>query len=238
LGAQIEILAETGSTNADLAARLRSGERIAEGFWLLADRQSAGRGRQGREWFDGAGNFMGSTVVRPAPGDPLAPSLAFVAGLAVWEAVSHTMAEPAGLMLKWPNDLLLGGAKLAGILLEGVDDAVVVGIGANLTSAPELPDRPTMALSALGPAPDRDSFAAMLAQAFAAECERWRRYGLEPLLARWQSVAHPAGAPLTVQEPGASPMQGTFAGLAADGALQLRLEDGSIRVVHAGDVFA
>ena len=108
----------------------------------------------------------------------------------------------------------------------------------NLASAPELPDRPTMALSALGPAPDRDSFAAMLAQAFAAECERWRRYGLEPLLARWQSVAHPVGTPLTVQEPGASPVQGTFAGLTADGALQLRLEDGSIRAVHAGDVFA
>lgn len=238
MGAQIEILAETGSTNADFAARVRAGERIAEGFWLLADRQSAGRGRQGREWFDGVGNFMGSTMVRLAPGDPPAPTLALVAGLAVWEAVSHALAAPTGLTLKWPNDLLLGGAKLAGILLEGAEDAVIVGIGVNLASAPALPDRPAVALSALGPAPDRNSFAATLAHAFAEECERWRRYGLAPLLARWQSAAHPVGTPLTVQEPGASPVQGTFAGLAADGALQLRLADGSIRVVHAGDVFA
>lgn len=237
MGAQIEILAETGSTNADLAARLRSGTRIPEAFWVLADRQMSGRGRQGRTWFDGKGNFMGSTVVWPAPGDPPAPSLALVAGLAIWEAVSHYLADPSRLLLKWPNDLMLDGAKLAGILLEGVDGAVIVGIGVNLASAPDLPDRPTIALSALGPSPARDSFAAVLAEIFAAGCERWRSYGLETLLARWQSVAHPIGTALKVQEPGASPLEGAFAGLDSSGALRLRLADNSIRVVHAGDVF-
>jgi len=238
LGAQIEILPETGSTNGDLAARLHSGERFAEGFWLIADRQSAGRGRQGREWFDGSGNFMGSTAVHVGEGDPPAPSLAFVAGIAVWEAVSHRIPDPSRLVLKWPNDLMLDGAKLAGILLEGVGDAVVVGIGVNLARAPELPDRRTVALSALGPAPDRDGFAATLSTTFAEACARWRQYGLEPTLSRWQSVAHPVGTPLTVHEPGAEPVQGAYAGLAPDGALRLRLPDGAIRVVHAGDVFA
>lgn len=238
MGAQIEILPETGSTNGDLAARLRSGERLPENHWLIADRQSAGRGREGRAWFDGTGNFMGSTIVQLAHGDPAAPSLAFVAGLAVWEAVSHHLRDPSRLSLKWPNDLMLGGAKLAGILLEGAGDAVIIGIGVNLRSAPELPDRKTMALAALGPAPDRDAFAAALVSAFSAECARWRQYGLEPLLARWQSVAHPEGTPLTVRVPGEEPVEGVFGGLAPDGALRLRLADGAIRTIHAGDVFA
>lgn len=232
----IRTVTETGSTNADLAARLRAGERVAEGDWLVADRQTAGRGRQGRAWFDGAGNFMGSTLVRPGPGDPPAQSLAFVAALALYEAVAPLLADPRGLALKWPNDLLLGGAKLAGILLEREADAVVVGVGVNLAAAPALPDRPTAALGALGPAPDRDTFAAALAAAFERELERWRTHGLDPLLRRWQQVAHPLGTPLTVHEPGGIGLAGTFAGIAPDGALRLRLEDGSVRPIHAGDV--
>ena len=133
---------------------------------------------------------------------------------------------------------MLGGAKLAGIVLEAVDGAVVVGIGVNLVSAPDLPDRSTVALAALGPAPDRDTFVAALAEAFAAQLQRWRQYGLEPLLSRWQSVAHPPGTVLTVLEPGAEPVKGAYDGLAPDGALRLKLADGSVRIVHAGDVFA
>ena len=209
---------------------------MPEGHWLVADRQTAGRGRQGREWFDGTGNFMGSTVVWPQPADPPAPSLSFAAGLAVWEAASRFVPDPSALMLKWPNDCLLGGAKLAGILMESVEGAIIVGVGVNLASAPDISDRPATALSAFGPAPDRDVFASSLGDAFAAELDRWRHYGLEPLLSRWQSVAHPSGTPLTVHEPGAGPVSGTFAGLDRDGALRLRCTDGSIRVAHAGDV--
>ena len=79
----IRTVAQTGSTNADLAARLAAGDVVPEGDWLVADRQTAGRGRQGRPWSDGAGNFMGSTVVHPGPGDPPVPTLALVAGLGV-----------------------------------------------------------------------------------------------------------------------------------------------------------
>jgi BirA family transcriptional regulator, biotin operon repressor / biotin---[acetyl-CoA-carboxylase] ligase len=232
----IRTLAETGSTNADVAAQLRAGERVAEGDWLVADRQTAGRGRQGREWFDGAGNFMGSTLVRPGPGDPPPHTLTFVAALALYEAVLPLLADPRALALKWPNDVLLGGAKRAGILLERERDAVIVGIGVNLAAAPALPDRPTVTLASLGPAPDRDAFAASLAASFDRELERWRTFGIEPLLRRWQQAAHPAGTPLSVHEPDGSRLVGTYSGLAPDGSLLLRLEDGTVRPIHAGDV--
>lgn len=232
----IRFIAETGSTNSDLAAQLRAGDALPEGQWLVADRQVAGRGRQGRTWFDGSGNFMGSTVVHCLPRDPAAATLALVAGVAAYEAVAGILADPSRLRLKWPNDLMLGDAKLAGILLEREGDAIVVGMGVNLAAAPELPDRKTIALSALGPAPDRDLFAQALAAAFDRELERWRTYGLEPLVRRWESVAHAVGTPLRVHPPGEEPLQGSFAGLTADGALSLRLADGSTRAIHAGDV--
>jgi BirA family transcriptional regulator, biotin operon repressor / biotin---[acetyl-CoA-carboxylase] ligase len=232
----IHTVPETGSTNADLAARLADGELLLEGFWLVADRQSAGKGRQGRAWFDGLGNFMGSTVVRPGHGDPLPGTLALLAGLALIEAVAPLIPPPHRVELKWPNDLLIGGAKLSGILLERVGDVVVVGIGVNLAAAPELPDRSTIAMTQFGPAPDRDTFAASLARSFDRELERWRTVGLAPLISRWLANAHPLGTKLLVGEPGETPLAGTFAGLTDDGALQLRLADGTTRIIHAGEV--
>jgi BirA family biotin operon repressor/biotin-[acetyl-CoA-carboxylase] ligase len=232
----IQTVPATGSTNSDLAARLAQNEPVNEGDWLVADRQSAGRGRLGREWFDGKGNFQGSTVVRIGFGDPPPGSLALVAGLAVLEAVARHLPPPHHALLKWPNDLMIGAAKLAGILLERVGDSVVVGIGVNLAAAPQLPDRETVALSKFGPTPDRYLFARDLAAAFAEDLARWRNYGLAPIISRWQAAAHPSGTPLAVGEPGEAPLLGAFAGLADDGALQLRLEDGTTRIIHAGEV--
>ena len=232
----IRTVAITGSTNADIAARLAAGEAVPEGEWLVADRQSAGRGRQGRAWSDGAGNFMGSTVVHPGAGDPPPATLALLTGIAVQEAVSSLIPPPAIARLKWPNDLLIGRAKLCGILLEAVGKAVVVGIGVNLAHAPEVAGRETIALSHYGPTPDRDAFAASLARQFALELERWRSFGLEPMLRRWQAAAHPHGTELVVGEPEEGLLHGTFAGLGADGALQLALTDGTTRTIHAGEV--
>ena len=232
----IEFVAETGSTSADLATRLRAGEFVPEGHWLVADRQNAGKGRQGRAWFDGAGNFMGSTVVHLRFGDPDPAALALVAGLAVHEVVTRWLGGVALAALKWPNDLMIGPAKLAGILLERVGDSVIIGIGVNLCSAPELPDRETIALGALGLEPERDAFAADLARQFDIELDRWRSFGLAPVLKRWQAVAHPPGTLLSVGEPGEVSLEGSFAGLTDDGALLLRLADGQTRAIHAGDV--
>jgi len=236
LPARIEIVAETGSTSADLLARLAGGEAVPEGYWLVADRQSAGRGRQGRTWLDAPGNFMGSTVVRLVPQDPAPASLSFVAALAVYEAVLGHLASPHALQLKWPNDVLLWGAKLAGILLERAGDSAVVGIGVNLAATPALAERPARHLGAAGPAPGRDPFARTLAAAFDQELDRWRQFGLGPILARWGVAAHPAGAALCVHGADGSRVSGTFDGLEPDGALRLRLADGSCRVIHAGDV--
>ncbi len=231
----ITVLPQVGSTNAEVAARLKSGA-MAEGDWLVADRQDAGRGRQGRTWFDGAGNFMGSTVVHLRAGDPQPASLALLAGLALAEAVQPILPPPHRLTLKWPNDLMIGTAKLAGILLERKGEGVIVGIGVNLAAAPQVPGRQTVALSAFGPAPDRDTFAQALARSFATELERWRSFGLEPLLRRWCALAHAEGTPLIVGDAHGGAISGLFAGLSADGALQLRLPDGTTRTIHAGEV--
>lgn len=232
----IQTVPETGSTNTDLAVRLSRGEVVLEGEWLVADRQTAGKGRQGRTWFDGFGNFMGSTVVRISPRNPPAPSLALLSGLALHGVVAPLVPSPATALLKWPNDLMIGAAKLAGILLERVGDVVIVGIGVNLVQAPAVEGRDTVALTSFGAVPDRDHFAQSLAHQFSHELERWHSFGLDLLVRRWLAAAHPVGTPLAVGEPGETPLKGDFAGLTADGALQLRLADGTTQVIHAGEV--
>ena len=138
-----------------------------------------------------------------------------------------------GLAIKWPNDLTAGGAKLAGILLEREGAAVVVGFGVNLAEHPELPDRPSTSLKALaGAAPDPAAFAEALAEAFARWLARWRQDGISPIRRRWMEAAHPVGTALATAEG-----DGLFDGLDEAGALRLRLADGGVRIIHAGDVF-
>ena len=231
----IETHEELASTSGTLLERLASGAAVPEGQWLVANRQTSGRGRQGRAWFDGHGNFMGSTFVASHAGDPPLGTLALATGLAVREAVLKHLPPGREVLLKWPNDLLVKGAKLSGILLEGARGGVVVGIGVNLAVAPDLPDRPTVSLAQLGASPDRDAFAQDLALAVAQEVERWRTFGLEPLIRRWVAAAHPLGTPLRAGE-GDEVTEGTFAGLGPDGSLQLRLADGAMRAIHAGEI--
>lgn len=232
----IQFVAETGSTNADLLARLNAGEALREGEWLIARRQTAGRGRQGRNWFDGSGNFMGSCIVRPGPNDPAPHTLALMTALAVYETILPYCPDPSVLTLKWPNDLLLKGAKLVGILLESTKDCVVVGIGVNLRIAPDLPDRSTRALTDVTVPPSVDDFAARMEANFDIELDRWRSHGSELLLRRWQVAAHPHGTSLSVHDPGGEKLHGTFAGLDPQGSLLLRGDDGKTRTIHAGDV--
>ena len=228
----IRILAETGSTNADLLAL---GRDAREGDWLVARRQTAGRGRAGRQWEDGAGNFMGSTVVALRPGDPLPQTLALVTGLATAEAVAAVPGAP-NAMLKWPNDLLVDGAKLAGILLERAGEIVVIGIGCNLVRAPDVAGRATTALADHGAHIELGEFADLLADCFAGALARWRGGEWHALRAAWLARAHPEGTPLSVNDREGHPITGAFAGLGADGAALLRLADGTVRPIHAGDV--
>lgn len=228
----------TLSTNDDMAALARDG--APEGSWLRAGQQQGGRGRQGRLWVSPPGNLYASTLVRRMAGDPPAPSLALVAAVAL-DALLQAWVAPDRLMIKWPNDLLVDGAKISGILLEGIDDAVVVGIGVNLAHHPEAIDRPATSLAALGlSAPDPADFAEELAASFAAWLARWRGAGngggLGAVLARWQSRAHPIGTALSVHAPEGI-VEGLYDGLDATGALRLKTPDGRAHLVHAGDIF-
>ena len=234
----METVAETGSTNDDMRARAAAG--AAEGCWLRAERQTQGRGRLGRAWASPGGNLYASTLVRLRAGDPLAPTLALVAAVALEEVVA-AYAGPTPVRLKWPNDLLLstarGWAKLSGILLERGDDAVVIGFGVNLAHAPSLPDRPTAALvEAIGVAPDPGLFADELAAAFARWLARWRGEGLAPIRARWLARAHGVGTPLAARSGAGDTIEGLFAGLDAGGALLLRTAERTL-TISAGDVF-
>lgn len=226
---------ETGSTNADMLALAAAGE--PEGLWLRADRQSAGRGRMGRDWQSPTGNFYGSTLVRLLPGDPEAATLALVAAVAVHDVLSAFAAQ-VPFRIKWPNDVMVEGAKISGILLERTGDSVVVGIGVNLAFHPEGLPRAVTSLAGQGaPVPAPDVFQVELADAFARWLRRWRSEGLAVLRAAWVERAHPAGTALSVNAPDGSVTEGLFDGLEADGALRLRLADGSVRAIHAGDIF-
>jgi BirA family biotin operon repressor/biotin-[acetyl-CoA-carboxylase] ligase len=231
----IRTVSETGSTNDDLAADARGG--APEGVWLTAGRQSGGRGRQGRDWRSPEGNLHASTLVRLGRADPPAPTLALVAAVALHE-VAAAFAPEADIAIKWPNDLLSGGAKLAGILLERVDDAVIVGFGVNLAEHPHDTPLPATSFRALaGAAPDPAVFLEALAGAFARWVGRWRSEGLAPIRAAWLAAAHPLGTALSTHIAGSARVEGLFDGLEESGALRLRLAGGRIEVIHAGDVF-
>ena len=136
-----------------------------QGDWLVALHQAGGRGRQGRDWVSSDGNFFGSTLVEIGRGDPPAQSLSLAAGVALIRAV-EAAAPATGLMLKWPNDLMMGAAKLAGVLLERSGDRLVAGFGVNLANAPAIEGRATAALSSVALV-SPESFTPLLAAYFA-----------------------------------------------------------------------
>ena len=171
------------------------------------------------------------------PGDPPAAGLALVAAVALEEAVHGVLPDASALTLKWPNDLLLAGAKLSGILLERGAAHVVVGIGVNVAHHPALADRATTSLRAAGATVDAATLLADLADRFAAWLAVWRETGMAPVAARWSTRAHPVGTALTVRLPDQTALDGQFLGLDASGALLLGLADGTRHVIHAGDVF-
>lgn len=231
----IRTVAQTGSTNEDMKTLVREG--AGEGTWLRAERQTSGKGRMGRSWEGAQGNLFTSTLVRLSPRDPSPATLAFVAAVAVHDALTDFVGAGV-LTIKWPNDVMADHAKLCGMLLEREDDAVIIGIGINIASAPKLPDRATTSLHALGAAgADAASLLELLGERFAEALLRWRTYGVEPMLRLWEERAHPVGTALFAELPDGERVYGCYERLDSQGALILRLADGTRRAIHAGDVF-
>ncbi len=227
------LLDEVGSTN---AWALAHGGRLADGQWVRARVQTAGRGRHGRAWAFHPGNLAASCVLRPRPGEGPPEQAGFVVALALFETCARRV-PPARLMLKWPNDLMLDGGKLAGILLEREGEVVVAGVGVNLAVAPAVEGRKTAALGNAmeGPPPSPDAFLEDLA----AAVERWRMRriarGFAAVRQAWLERAHAAGTRLETRV-GAQQVAGRFEDLGEDGALLLLVDTGERLVVHAGEV--
>ena len=225
-----------GSTN-DEAKRL-AGEGAAEGTVVWARRQTLGRGRQERTWMSPLGNLYCSIILRPsAPADRVA-TLGFAASLAVAEAIEPA-APATRAMLKWPNDVLLDGRKVAGILLEADEKAgwLVVGCGINLAHFPEGVPFPAISIVAA------TGFQIAAEDALAAFCgqfdlwyRHWTAEGFAPVREAWLARAHPAGTALSVRLPTAT-RNGTFENLDSDGVLLLRGDDGALHRIAAGDVY-
>ena len=225
---RIRIVETIGSTNADLLADTSA----MEGDWLVALEQTAGKGRQGRGWVTAPGNFFGSSLVHLSDRDPPAQSLSLAAGLALIEAIDAA-APGLPLLLKWPNDLLLDGSKLAGILLEREGDRVVIGFGVNLAAAPDLSARST---AHLGGRIAPEAFAPLLAGAMSRLLNLWRNSDPVDFARAWLARAHPPGTELSVHGADEAIVKGRFDGIDPDGSLRLRLADGSVRAIHAADV--
>jgi BirA family biotin operon repressor/biotin-[acetyl-CoA-carboxylase] ligase len=202
-----------------------------EGDWLVALAQDAGKGRQGREWQSRKGNFFGSTLVQVRPSDPPASSLALAAGLALIEA-ADVAAPDRAFILKWPNDLMLGNAKLGGILLERSGDRVVAGFGVNLAAAPAIEGKAT---ADLGGSIAPQAFVPLLAASFARLVAAWRSAEPAAFARAWLARAHPIGTALTVHAGAEDIVSGSFAGIEPDGALRLEV-GGKVQLVRAGDV--
>jgi BirA family biotin operon repressor/biotin-[acetyl-CoA-carboxylase] ligase len=228
------------STNEE--ARRRLGADGVRPQWLIARRQSQGRGRHGRAWASLAGNLHAS-LLTPAPRPVMAAArLSFVAALAVVEMVKEAAGAGLGIACKWPNDVLLEGGKVAGILLEAAQDPrqrpwLIVGIGVNLAHAPPDTRWPAASLADHGIALSVDSTARMLARTW----EKWRRIhdaqGFAPVRAAWMARAHGLGARVSLAgaEPGGA-LQGAFIGLDESGAARLRLDSGAEKLIHAGEL--
>jgi BirA family biotin operon repressor/biotin-[acetyl-CoA-carboxylase] ligase len=242
-GYRLITLDSTPSTNDEAAAAARQGDPGR--LWIVAREQRAGRGRHGRLWTSPPGNVYASLLLI-APCEPaLAPQLGFVAGVALHEAVAaETGVGVPRLGLKWPNDLLLDRAKVAGLLLEGHRArngvfAVVIGFGINVATAPETASYPASALREIKRDLSIEALFSSLARSFARQFKAWSgaRVGdpFASVRAEWMARAAGVGDEVTIRLPSGE-RRGSFVGLDRAGRLQLRTAAGT-ELIDAGDLY-
>jgi BirA family biotin operon repressor/biotin-[acetyl-CoA-carboxylase] ligase len=238
-GYRLTALDSVDSTNEEAKRQARAG--APDGTLVWARMQTAGRGRSGHGWQSPAGNLYLSMVVRLASAAQAA-ELSFVAAVALGEALDAFWPSGAPVRFKWPNDVLLDGRKVAGLLVEaesagGRTDWAVLGAGVNVAWAPEGTEWPATSLQAEGVAATVESVLGRFVGRLAAWRRRSISQGFAPVAAAWKSRARGIGEPIRVRLPRET-LQGTFVDLDADGALLLDLRDGSApRRITAGDVF-
>lgn len=241
--APILLLDQTDSTNADARRRADAGETGP--LWIVARCQTEGRGRRGRQWESQDGNLF-STLLQTTRKSPAeAAQVTFVAALAIADLLDAY--APASLVtIKWPNDVMLAGQKASGVLVEsGAHESgglwLAVGVGVNLAHAPDGTERPATALvhhlrGDVTAPPTVEAAAARLAEAFDVWMARWETLGFQPILDAWRGRTAGLDGP-AVARLGRETVEGVAEGVASDGALKLRLADGSLRLISAGDVF-
>lgn len=236
----IEAYDELDSTNAEARRRAEAGD--AGPVWITAALQTAGRGRRGRAWSTQRGNLAATllTVTDRPPAE--AAQVSFVAALAACD-LADTCLGPGAARLKWPNDVLIHGRKAVGILVESGarDDGrlwLAVGIGVNLAHAPQDVERPAAAFAEFmaGPLPEPRAALEVLAAAFERWRGAWATQGFAPIAAGWSERATGIGQRCEARLPNRT-LSGVAEGLDADGALRLRLDDGGLERITAGDVF-
>ena len=241
--APVLLLDQIDSTNAEARRRAEAGETGP--LWITARRQTEGRGRRGRSWESEAGNLAATLLLTTRKPPAEAAQITFIAALAVADLLDG-FAPPSLVTIKWPNDVMLAGDKVSGVLVEsGAHPAgglwLAVGVGVNLAHAPEGTERPATSLAQhlkadVGAPPSAEAAAPRLAQAFAVWLERWSQLGFEPVLDAWQARTRGLDGPATARL-GHETVEGRAEGVAPDGALRLRLPDGTLRLISAGDVF-
>lgn len=210
-------------------------------LWIMAHRQTAGRGRRGRAWADPPGN-LAATLLMPAPEPERAALMSFVAALALFDACADVTGRPEAFALKWPNDVLLHGRKLAGILLETVPPAhLAIGIGVNLRHAPEPVTlepgavAPVSLAEGLGAEMQPDAFLTPLARAFDARARGFATYGFAPIRTAWLDRAARLGETVTART-GTHQVTGRFETLDERGRLILATPQGR-QAIAAAEVF-
>jgi len=231
-------LESTGSTNAEALARARDGERGP--LWITAKTQTQGRGRSGRAWASPPGNLYATLLLTEPCAPAVAPQLAFVAGLAVYDAVAACAPQLASqLALKWPNDLLLVGQKLAGILIESETSPVLqiaIGIGVNCSSHPADALYPATDLAAHDVSVAAETLFTALSRSMQRRLAQWEQgAGFARIRADWLARAAGLGETINVRLPERE-FSGRFEGLDEAGRLLVQ-ESGRITTVTAGDVF-
>jgi BirA family transcriptional regulator, biotin operon repressor / biotin---[acetyl-CoA-carboxylase] ligase len=230
-----------GSTNDDARKVAISG--ADDGLVIRADAQTNGRGRRGREWESPVGNLYFSIVLRPDKALPEAAMISLLAAVSLGDALHRVLPADADIQHKWPNDILVDGAKIAGILLEASGGGalrpvewIVLGCGVNIVSHPQNTLYPATDLGCYPIAPSAAEILTLFIQRFSHWRALWIEDGVAPIRSAWLHRAKGLGEPVTVRT-GARESQGVFQGLDVDGALMLLNANGTIERVTAGDVF-